>query len=338
MKINESQLRNIIKESVKKVLKEGQQRTPIFTLNAVDLTTDDGIDDMQYTSQTYYSEEEAIEAAKDMASAYSDWDNVINISVMAGEYELPSGDVYGEPYDIYTLSNKDEETTRSAREKSGYTRHDVDGYPNLNESKLKKIIKESVKKVLKEVRYGGEEFHGNKPEDWKALTHLRLGNGDYNKLKKTRKSYQDLFDKEFGHYRQGNSDTYKFPNDDEYDKAHDWISKTSDLGFEKSERVRDNIRTMKKEEGMNVLKQILSNHETFYTKIYQSNGYYPIEEYKYDEAQGGYIRRWGARTYPSVLSINDIMECLTHKEFIFSLKPFSYTNKYEEKDVPFYFI
>lgn len=208
----------------------------------------------------------------------------------------------------------------------------------ITENQLKRIIKESIENVLKEVRYGGEEFHGNKPEDWKALTHLRLGNGDYNKLKKTRKSYQDLFDKEFGHYRQGNSDTYKFPNDDEYDKAHDWISKTSDLGFEKSERVRDNIRTMKKEEGMNVLKQILSNHETFYTKIYQSNGYYPIEEYKYDETQGGYIRRWGARTYPSVLSISDIMECLTHKEFIFSLKPFSYTNKYEEKDVPFYFI
>lgn len=139
--LNESQLKKIIKKSIKRVLKEGQQRTPIFTLNAVDLTTDEGFDDMDYTSETYYSEEEAIEAAKDMASAYSDWDNVINISVMAGEYELPSGDVFGEPYDIYTVSNKDEETTRSAREKSGYTRHDVDGYPNLNESKRKKKMK-----------------------------------------------------------------------------------------------------------------------------------------------------------------------------------------------------
>lgn len=151
MKINESQLRNIIKESVKKVLKEGQQRTPIFTLNAIDLTTDDGIDDMQYTSQTYYSEDEAIEAAKEMANKYSDWDTVINISVMAGEYEMPSGDVYGEPDDIYTVSNKDMEQTSAAREKSGYVRHDVDGYPNLNESQLRKIIQESINGILNEI-------------------------------------------------------------------------------------------------------------------------------------------------------------------------------------------
>lgn len=154
MKINESQLKKIIKESIKKVLNEGEQRTPIFTLNAVDLTTDEGFNDMQYTSQTYYSEQEAIEAAKDMANTYSDWDGVINISVMAGEYELPSGDVYGEPYDIYTVSNKDDETTRSAREKSGYVRHDVDDYHTpINEgrySQLRKIIQESVKNVLKE--------------------------------------------------------------------------------------------------------------------------------------------------------------------------------------------
>lgn len=135
--LNESKLRKIIKESVKKVLKEGQQRTPIFTLNAVDLTTDEGFDDMQYTSKTYYSEEEAIKAAKEMANKYSDWDGIINISVMAGEYEMPSGDVYGEPYDIYTVSNKDEETTRSAREKSGYVRNDVDGYPSLSKNRMK---------------------------------------------------------------------------------------------------------------------------------------------------------------------------------------------------------
>jgi hypothetical protein len=180
MKINESQLRKIIKESVKKVLKEGQQRTPIFTLNAIDLTTDEGIDDMQYTTKTYYSEDEAIEAAKEMANKYSDWDGVINIFIMAGEYELPSGDVYGEPDAIYTVSNKDEETTRSAREKSGYTRHDVDGYPNLNESQLRKIIKESIKKVLKESTNNpiilGDESDG-------YLWYVEIGYGDYTSTK-----------------------------------------------------------------------------------------------------------------------------------------------------------
>jgi hypothetical protein len=149
MKINESQLRKIIEESVNKVLKEGQQRTPIFTLNAVDLTTDEGFDDMKYTSQTYYSEEEAIEAAKEMANKYSGWDGIINISVMAGEYELPSGDVYGEHDAIYTVSNKDEETTRSAREKSGYVRHDVDNYHTpINEGGYSKLERDIDGKTL----------------------------------------------------------------------------------------------------------------------------------------------------------------------------------------------
>lgn len=43
----------------------------------------------------------------------------------------------------------------------------------LNENELKHIINESVKKVLNEVEYGGESFHGNNPEDWFALSRLR---------------------------------------------------------------------------------------------------------------------------------------------------------------------
>lgn len=43
----------------------------------------------------------------------------------------------------------------------------------INESQLHSIIKESVKKVLKEVRVGSESFHGNNPYDWTAIGDLR---------------------------------------------------------------------------------------------------------------------------------------------------------------------
>ena len=43
----------------------------------------------------------------------------------------------------------------------------------LTESDLHKIVKESVNRVLNEVQFGGESLHGNNPEDWAAMKHLR---------------------------------------------------------------------------------------------------------------------------------------------------------------------
>ena len=130
-------------------------KTPIFTLNAFDITTDEGIEDMKYIGQTYYSEDDAIDAAREMANAYSDWDGVIIVSVMAGEYEMPSGDIYGEPMDIYTISNKDKNQTIQAREESGYTNAEVDEYiiemnnknsfDTLNESFTNQELKDAIK-------------------------------------------------------------------------------------------------------------------------------------------------------------------------------------------------
>ena len=130
-------------------------KTPIFTLNALDITTDEGIEDMKYIGQTYYSEDDAIDAAREMANAYSDWDGVIIVSVMTGEYEMPSGDIYGEPMDIYTISNKDKNQTIQAREESGYTNAEVDEYISemnnknsfdiLNESFTNKELKDAIK-------------------------------------------------------------------------------------------------------------------------------------------------------------------------------------------------
>lgn len=46
----------------------------------------------------------------------------------------------------------------------------------LTENDLHKIIKESVQRIINEVKFGGESFHGNNPEDWAAMTLLRRAN------------------------------------------------------------------------------------------------------------------------------------------------------------------
>lgn len=43
----------------------------------------------------------------------------------------------------------------------------------LTESDLRKIVKESVNRVLNEIQYGGESLHGNSPTDWEALSQVR---------------------------------------------------------------------------------------------------------------------------------------------------------------------
>ena len=48
----------------------------------------------------------------------------------------------------------------------------------LTESDLHKIVKESVKRVLNEIKLGGESLHGNNAEDWAAMKYLRAKRAD----------------------------------------------------------------------------------------------------------------------------------------------------------------
>lgn len=59
----------MIKESI--VNNMAAEKTPIYTINAMDETNDEGIDDMKYCAQEYTSEDEAIQAAREAAKAYS---------------------------------------------------------------------------------------------------------------------------------------------------------------------------------------------------------------------------------------------------------------------------
>ena len=157
-------LRAIIKEGIKKVLSESE-RHEIFTLDIFDIENENGIDDMQY-ARDYESEDEAIQAAREVAQKYADMDTVINVFVMAGEYMDAQGNVLGEPDAIYCVSNKDRETTMQARTNAGYCNPEASEYVGegqigdsskvsgvTNESKLRAIIKEGIQKVLNE-EYG----------------------------------------------------------------------------------------------------------------------------------------------------------------------------------------
>ena len=110
---------------------EKDGRCPIFTIQATRLSKEyeeeESYEDMRYTSQTYYSEQRAIDAARDMADDLTDKDDVILISVFASEEDL-DGNVCGNCFDIFTISNQDEETTIRARKAFGYADPTVNEY------------------------------------------------------------------------------------------------------------------------------------------------------------------------------------------------------------------
>ena len=111
---------------------ETDDRCPIFTIQATRLSKEydeeESYEDMRYTSQTYYNEQRAIDAARDMADDLTEEDDVILISVFAGEKEDLDGNVFGDVFDIFTISNKDEESTIRARKAFGYAEPTVNEY------------------------------------------------------------------------------------------------------------------------------------------------------------------------------------------------------------------
>lgn len=98
----------------------------VFTIDIYDKTNDNPLDDMSYSSD-YDNEEEAIDAAREAALEYRDDDSVIIVTVYGGEYKTNRG-IFGEPYDIYSVSNKDIETTKKTLESNGYSIPYADEY------------------------------------------------------------------------------------------------------------------------------------------------------------------------------------------------------------------
>lgn len=102
--------------------------TKIFTISATNISTEECDLDCKETYEIYYSIDKAISVAIDLAKMFSNDESVYNVSVFAGEEQDDNGNIIGEPYSIYTFSNKDKETTISKRLESGYVKGEVDGY------------------------------------------------------------------------------------------------------------------------------------------------------------------------------------------------------------------
>lgn len=113
----------------------------IYTLDLTRIDGDgneEGLDDMQ-AAQSFYDEDGAIKAAKELADSYKDYDDVVQVTVMAGEQEKPNGDIVGDSFDIFTASSSDSGTTAKYREKAGYTKTDgLDYYAKGGKPEAKK--------------------------------------------------------------------------------------------------------------------------------------------------------------------------------------------------------
>ena len=127
-RITESRLRVMIQEAVRRALNEETGKRDVYTISAFDIENEIDVSDMQYCGQTYYDLDDAIDAATEYARTLVDYGSVVMVSVYAGEYETASGDIYGEPQDVYTVSNSDRRATAMAREECGYICSDVDAY------------------------------------------------------------------------------------------------------------------------------------------------------------------------------------------------------------------
>lgn len=115
------------KSEAKKVPVQEDGNKDIFTLDLTRIDADgdeDGLDDMQ-VAQTFYDEDDAIKAAKELADSYKDDDGVVQVIVMAGEQEKPNGDIVGDSFDIYWASSSDKQTTTDYRKKARYAAFDT---------------------------------------------------------------------------------------------------------------------------------------------------------------------------------------------------------------------
>lgn len=128
----------IVRKEIKKVIKENSEET-IYTLSFFNLTSKKHFEDSEYCNKEYYILDEAIKDARKAALKYVYEDNDIQISVIKCSAD-------NEKKDVFCTSNKDID------KRGQKTNTDVSDWPisfPKNESKIRKIVKESVEKYLK---------------------------------------------------------------------------------------------------------------------------------------------------------------------------------------------
>lgn len=132
------------KKEAKKSEADGDKDVYTIDLYRIDADGDEtALDDME-ASQTFYSEDDAIECANKLADSYASDDDVVFAVVMGGEREKPNGDIVGEPFDIYWASSSDKQKTADYRKKARYAAFDnkMDYYAKQSEGKQKEAYED----------------------------------------------------------------------------------------------------------------------------------------------------------------------------------------------------
>ncbi len=99
----------------------------IWTVECSNITTEEGVFN-HLSAVLYYDAESAIEAAKKIADEYAGDDDVMEATVYEGEYQTDTGDVFGEPYDIFCATNKSPVDSAKARMDAGFCKLYIDYY------------------------------------------------------------------------------------------------------------------------------------------------------------------------------------------------------------------
>ena len=121
-----SQLQKKIENCLYEALKRSKRE--IFTISIDRVYDESEYEYMPYTTQNYYSEDDVLNDAHMIAEELRSDEDLLIINVFCGEYETPSGDVFGEPYAFFTISNKSKEETIKGRKDAGFINPECDEY------------------------------------------------------------------------------------------------------------------------------------------------------------------------------------------------------------------
>lgn len=104
-----------------------KQRKEIWTIDLSDIVNEEGVNH-RLCAGIYEDMDSAIETAKKIVEEYVGDGRILEATVYQGEYMNESGDVLGEPYDIFTATNVSPGVSSQARMNSGFCKCYVDWY------------------------------------------------------------------------------------------------------------------------------------------------------------------------------------------------------------------
>ena len=104
-----------------------KQRKEIWTIDLSDIVNEEGVNH-RLCAGIYEDMDSAIETAKKIVEEYVGDGRILEATVYHGEYMDESGNILGEPYDIFTATNVSPDESSSVRLDEGFCSHYVDYY------------------------------------------------------------------------------------------------------------------------------------------------------------------------------------------------------------------